>query len=890
MAPTSGQQWVYNFTQGDPQRRDLLGGKGAGLADMMQADLPVPPGFTIITTACTAYNDAGQHLPDTIWEQVLQALQWVEQQRGQSFGDATEPLLLSVRSGAKFSMPGMMDTILNLGLTDANVAGLIRSSGEDRFVYDSYRRLIQMYAKVVLDVDSGLFEQAINAVKKEAGVKNDVDLTAEQLRALATTFKQIVQEQAGQPFPQDPIVQLRGAIGAVFASWNTERAVHYRRVNGIPDDLGTAVNVQSMVYGNRGNDCATGVAFTRDPATGEHKLVGEYLVNAQGEDVVAGVRTPHPIDEMADDPLLVQTYQEFLAVAQHLEEHYQDAQDLEFTVEHGKLFMLQTRTAKRTGAAAVRIAVEMVQEGLIDKETALDRVEPPQLDQLLHPAIDPTATPAIITRGLPASPGAASGQVVFDADEAVERKAHGQRIILVRDETSPEDFHGMVASEGFVTARGGITSHAAVVARSMGKACVASAENLVVDYERQQFFVGDTVVNHEDWITIDGSDGRVMLGQVPMTEPSLGEHLPVLLGWADEVRTIGVRANGDTPHDAQVARSFGAEGIGLTRTEHMFFEGDRLLAMRAMILAETSEERAAALERILPLQREDFVGIFREMDGLPVTIRTLDPPLHEFLPQDKEEERELAASLQIDPTEVAIKVEQMRETNPMLGFRGCRLGISYPEITAMQARAIFEAALQVAAEGITVLPEIMIPLVGTVEELTLQREIVTTVAAELFQAAGKQVHYLLGTMIELPRAALVADEIATVAEFFSFGTNDLTQTTFGMSRDDAGRFLPKYVEQGVLPYDPFQRLDEDGVGKLVQLGTKLGRQTRPDLKVGICGEHGGEPHSIAFCVRAGLNYVSASPFRVPIARLAAAQAQLQVNEEQAGMHRAEHDR
>ncbi len=890
LSATATKQWVYHFTEGDPQRRDLLGGKGAGLADMTQANLPVPPGFTIITTACTAYNEAGQAIPDEIWEQILRALTHLEAERQQGFGDPANPLLLSIRSGAKFSMPGMMDTILNLGLTDATVRGLIATSGDERFAYDSYRRLIQMYGKVVLNVDSDLFEQAISAAKERAGVTLDVELDVAALRELSEQFKVIVQDAAGVPFPQDPIVQLRGAIGAVFSSWNTERAIHYRQENQISDDLGTAVNVQSMVFGNRGDDCATGVAFTRDPATGERKITGEYLVNAQGEDVVAGVRTPHPISEMAHAPLLTDTYQQFLKVAEHLENHYGDAQDLEFTIEHGKLYMLQTRTAKRTGAAAVRIAVEMAEEGLIDKATAVQRVEPAQLDQLLHPTIDPTASLNVLAKGLPASPGAASGQVVFDADEAVARKNAGHAVILVRDETSPEDFHGMVAAKGFVTARGGITSHAAVVARSMGKPCVASAAGMVVDYAAQSFTLGGTVVEHDEWISIDGSTGQVILGQVPMSQPEFSGAVQTLLDWADEIRTMGVRANGDTVADAEAARQFGAEGIGLCRTEHMFFEENRLLAMRSMILSENSQERAAALDRILPLQREDFAGIFRVMDGLPVTIRTLDPPLHEFLPNTEEEEQDLAAALEIDPAVVAIKVEQLRESNPMLGFRGCRLGMNYPEITAMQARAIFEAACLVAREGITVLPEIMIPLVSTVEELHLQRDIIRRVAAEVFTAEGQTVDYLLGTMIELPRAALVADEIAEDAEFFSFGTNDLTQTTFGMSRDDAGRFLPGYVAHGILPYDPFQRLDEAGVGKLVALGTKLGRQTRPDLKVGICGEHGGDPDSVHFCARTGLDYVSASAYRVPLARLAAAQAKLIADEEQRGAAHAEHDR
>jgi pyruvate,orthophosphate dikinase len=873
MTATATRRWVYTFAEGDPQRRDLLGGKGAGLADMAQAGLPVPPGFTITTDACTEYGRQGHTVPEEVWQQALDALGSVERARGRRFGDPVRPLLLSVRSGAKFSMPGMMDTILDLGLTDITVRGLAATGGE-RFAYDSYRRLIQMYGKVVLGVDSSRFERAIEAAKARRDVRLDVDLDADALRELTATFKDIVRQQTGQPFPQDPIAQLYGAIGAVFASWNTERAINYRRENHISNDLGTAVNVQAMVYGNMGDDCATGVAFTRDPATGEKRLMGEYLANAQGEDVVAGVRTPRPIEEMADDPLLAATYEQFKQIADQLERHYTDAQDLEFTVEHGVLYMLQTRTAKRTGRAAVRMAVEMANEGLIDRPTAVRRVEPAQLDQLLHPTIDPDANPTILTTGLPASPGAASGQVVFDADEAVERHDLGQDVVLVREETSPEDFHGMVAARGFVTARGGITSHAAVVARGMGKPCVASAAGLIVDEEERRFTVGDTIVRADDWITIDGTTGKVMLGQVPMTQPNLGGELHTLLAWADEIRALGVRANADTPHDAVVAREFGAQGVGLCRTEHMFFEGDRIDAMRAMILAGTPEARAAALDSILPLQREDFAGIFRAMAGLPVTIRTLDPPLHEFLPPTREEEIALAEKLGIDLAIVAAKVEQLREANPMLGFRGCRLGISYPEITAMQARAIFEAACLVAREGIAVKPEIMIPLVSTLAELRLQRAIVDRVASEVFAAEGSTIPYLVGTMIELPRAALVADEIAAEAEFFSFGTNDLTQTTFGMSRDDAGRFLPGYVLQGILSEDPFQTLDQAGVGKLIAIGTDLGRRARPGLHVGICGEHGGDPASIAFCARTGLDYVSCSPYRVPIARLAAAHAQL----------------
>ena len=884
-------RWVYGFIDGDPQRRDLLGGKGAGLADMAQAGLPVPPGFTITTEACTAYYQQGEVLPDGLWEEVLAALQRVEQARGKRFGDVANPLLLSVRSGAKFSMPGMMDTILDLGLTDPTVEGLAASSGSVRFAYDSYRRLIQLYGKVVLGIPGELFEAALTQAKARRGIEDDIGLDAAALCQVTATFKAIVREQTGAPFPQDPLAQLRGAIGAVFRSWQTPRAQHYRHENHIADTLGTAVNVQAMVYGNLGDDCATGVAFTRDPATGERRLVGEYLINAQGEDVVAGVRTPLPLDAMTADPRLAATYQDFQRIAQQLEQHYRDAQDLEFTIEHGQLYMLQTRTAKRTGLAAVRMAVAMANEGLIDRATALRRVEPAQLDHLLHPTLDPTAPVTVLATGLPASPGAASGQLVFSADDAVARHAAGQAVLLVRQETSPDDFHGMVAAEGFLTARGGLTSHAAVVARGMGKPCVSGVGALVIDAAAQTLTVAGQVLGADDWLTIDGTTGRVLLGQAPLTRPALGGEVATLLGWADTVRTLGVRANADTPQDAAVARAFGAAGIGLCRTEHMFFgSAARVQAMRAMILAATPAERATALAQLLPLQRADFVGIFRAMAGQPVTIRTLDPPLHEFLPQTAEEQATLAATLGLTPATVAARVTALAEANPMLGFRGCRLGIQYPEITTMQARAIFEAACQVAREGLVVEPEIMIPLVSTVGELVAQRALVDAAAQAVFAETGQAVPYQVGTMIEVPRAALVADELALVAEFFSFGTNDLTQTTFGLSRDDAGRFLPQYVAAGLLAQDPFQTLDEAGVGQLVALGTARGRGARPTLTVGICGEHGGDPASIAFCARTGLDYVSASPYRVPIARLAAAHAALAAQDAAAGKRVQERDR
>jgi pyruvate,orthophosphate dikinase len=770
-------------------------------------------------------------------------------------------------------MPGMMDTILNLGLNDDTVEGLA-ASADERFAWDCYRRLIQMYAKVVMDVDSDHFEDAIDATKRRTGVTLDYQLSSESLRSLVSEFKSIVQHYAGKPFPQDPYEQLRGAIFAVFNSWNNRRAVNYRNQNHIPHDLGTAVNVQAMVFGNLGQDSATGVAFTRNPSTGEHGIFGEFLVNAQGEDVVAGVRTPQPIAEMGELPEFHEAWSSFNDIAQRLEQHYRDVQDVEFTVQNGRLFMLQTRTGKRTGMAAVNIAVDLVSEGLITKQEAVMRVEPAQLDQLLHPMIDPDANPDVLAVGLPASPGAATGHIVFDADDAKMRGDSGEKVILVRIETSPEDFHGMVAAQAVLTARGGMTSHAAVVARGMGKPCVAGCGALDINYATGLIRVDGRELHAGDSITIDGATGRVMAGEVPTIEPNVGGNLATILSWADEFRTLGVRANADTPHDAANARELGAGGIGLCRTEHMFFEGDRILAMREMIVAANESERRIALDKLLPMQREDFVGIFKAMDGLPVTIRTLDPPLHEFLPHTDEEMEALARQTGATIEYVRSKAAALQEANPMLGHRGCRLGISYPEITEMQARAIFEAAVECAKGGVTVHPEIMIPLVGDIQELERQRAVVDRIAAEVFEQTGTVVQYSVGTMIELPRAALLADEIARDAEFFSFGTNDLTQTTFGLSRDDAGRFLPFYVESGILKRDPFVTLDESGVGQLVEIAVERGRKTRPDIKLGICGEHGGDPDSVTFCHRVGLNYVSCSPFRVPVARLAAAQAAL----------------
>ncbi len=910
-------KYVYLFAEGQVEgngtMKDLLGGKGAGLAEMINAGLPVPPGFTVTTEGCTGYYKAGETFPEGLWDQVVTAMARVEEITGKKLGGTESPLLVSVRSGAKFSMPGMMDTILNLGLNDETRAALAKLTGNERFSWDAYRRFIQLFGKIVLGIDAEKFEHKFDEYKKKLGVTEDTHVGAETLALLIDDYKAIVRRETGKDFPTDPQKQLRLSIEAVFKSWNGRRARDYRRVHKISDDLGTAVNIMMMAFGNLGEDSGTGVAFTRDVATGESILYGEYLQNAQGEDVVAGIRTPKKISQLRDDMPAI--YEEFTQVAARLERHYADVQDLEFTIEKGKLYMLQTRNAKRTGKAAVRIAVDMVGEGLIDKATAVSRVEPSQLDQLLHPMVDPKASVDLLATGLPASPGAAYGQVVFDPDLAEEMGKAGEKVILVRTETSPEDFHGMVLAQAILTSRGGMTSHAAVVARGMGKCCVAGAGDVVVDYPNQQFAVGDRVVKKGEWITLDGSTGRIIFGQVPLILPEISGHFKTLMEWVDEIRTIGVRANADTPKDAIVARGFGAEGIGLCRTEHMFFEESRIDSVRQMILssseykaiekqlnaakadlAKASKDKKAdakkqvkllekkfarpasfyngALASLLELQRGDFIGIFRAMDGFPVTVRTLDPPLHEFLPHAEKDMKELAKKIGMPFKDVKARVEQLHEFNPMLGHRGCRLGIVFPEITEMQARAILEAAVQVKSEGIVVKPEIMIPLVGNVTELKAQEEVVRRVAGEVFAEKGDSVEYLVGTMIELPRAAVTADRIAEVAEFFSFGTNDLTQTTMGLSRDDSGRFLPFYVENKILPDDPFQTLDQEGVGELVKLGINKGRSTRPGIKIGICGEHGGDPASVIFCHNAGMNYVSCSPYRVPIALLAAAHAAL----------------
>jgi pyruvate, orthophosphate dikinase len=878
-------QYIYRFGGGVDDKgggdKNLLGGKGANLDGMAAIGLPVPPGFTITTAMCTRYYDEGQTFPDSVRAEVAGGIAHIEDVTGKRFGDAADPLLVSVRSGARVSMPGMMDTVLNLGLNDETVEGLAASSGDPRFAWDSYRRFIQMYADVVLELDHGAFEEALEIAKEDKGFYLDTELSADDLRALVQDYKGLVEAEWGKPFPQDVHDQLWGAVAAVFGSWHSERAKVYRRINSIPGDWGTAVNVQAMVFGNMGETSATGVAFTRDPATGENAYYGEFLINAQGEDVVAGIRTPQYLTKaareranakpMSMEEAMPDVYGQLANVFSILEKHYRDMQDIEFTVERGKLWMLQTRSGKRTAKAALKISVDMAEEGLITKEEAVLRVDPAALDQLLHPTLDPKAARDVLTKGLPASPGAASGIIVFDSDTAERRAEMGDSVILVRIETSPEDIHGMHAAKGILTARGGMTSHAAVVARGMGRPCVSGAGSLVIDAKAKSLRVAGRELGEGDIITIDGASGEVMAGEVATVQPELAGDFGTLMVWADAARRMKVRTNAETPLDARVAREFGAEGIGLCRTEHMFFEASRITAVRQMILAEDEKGRRAALEKLLPEQRRDFAEIFEVMAGLPVTIRLLDPPLHEFLPHEEAEFADVAAAAGVGIEVLKRRAQELHEVNPMLGHRGCRLGVTYPEIYEMQARAIFEAACDLAVSPI---PEVMVPLVATRRELELMKDVIDRTAETVFAERGKRIEYLVGTMIELPRAALRAGEIAEVGAFFSFGTNDLTQTTLGVSRDDAARFLTTYVDKGIYERDPFVSIDVEGVGELIALAAERGRKTRPDIKLGICGEHGGDPASITFCESVGLDYVSASPYRVPIARLAAAQAAL----------------
>ncbi len=872
----SAKKYVYFFgggkAEGSAEMRNLLGGKGANLAEMTNIGIPVPPGFTISTEACIEFYENDRQWPEGLEDEVKAHLARLEEVMGTKFGDPENPLLLSVRSGARVSMPGMMDTVLNLGMNDQTVQGLIAKTGNERFAYDCYRRFVQMYGDVVLGVDFNLFEALIQEVKDRKGVELDVDLEASDWKELVGKFKALVKEKTGKDFPDNPMEQLYGSINAVFASWNNPRAVKYREIHEIPGDWGTAVNVQVMVFGNMGDDSGTGVAFTRDPATGENVFYGEFLMNAQGEDVVAGIRTPEPIAELKR--LKPKIYAELEAIYKKLENHYKDMQDIEFTIQEDVLYILQTRAGKRTATSAVKIAVDMVDEGLIDKETAILRVDAVQLDQLLHPMLDPNAKYDVLAKGLPASPGAAVGRVVFNANDAEEWHSRGEKVILVRTETSPEDIGGMNVAQGILTSRGGMTSHAAVVARGMGKCCVAGAGDIQVIEAEKCFRVGDVTVKEGDWITLNGTKGEVIVGKMELVEPKLAGEFGRLMEWADEVRKLRIRTNADTPHDAKVARDFGAEGIGLCRTEHMFFAEDRINIVRQMILADDAEGRRKALAKLLPIQKGDFKGIFREMDGLPVTIRLLDPPLHEFLPREDQAVAQVAKELGVTEDKLRAKIASLEEFNPMLGHRGCRLGITAPEIYEMQVQAIIEAACELAKEGVKVLPEIMIPLTGTKKEMAILRKLTIETANKVIEQAGIELDYLVGTMIEVPRAALVADKIAEEADFFSFGTNDMTQMGFGFSRDDAGTFLGAYLDQGILEKDPFQSLDQEGVGQLVEIGVQKGRSTKADLKVGVCGEHGGDPSSIDFFHRVGMDYVSCSPYRVPIARLAAAQAQV----------------
>ena len=877
------QKHVYFFggkqAEGKADMRNLLGGKGANLAEMVNIGIPVPAGFTITTEVCIGFYENDQQWPAGLEDEIKQAIAKVESVMGAKFGDPKNPLLFAVRSGARVSMPGMMDTVLNLGLNDTTINGLIEGSGDERFAYDSYRRFIQMYGDVVMGVEHDLYEAIIDEKKKAKGVDLDTELDAEDWKDVVVKFKALYKEKTGQDFPEDPFEQLRGAINAVFESWYNPRAIRYRELNDIPHNWGTAVNVQTMVFGNMGNHpttgkgSGTGVAFTRDPATGENVFYGEYLMNAQGEDVVAGIRTPLPIATLQEE--MPEIYGQLDGIRHKLEDHYREMQDVEFTIQRGKLYMLQTRSGKRTAGAAVRIAVEMVEEGLIDKETAITRVDPAQLDQLLHPTIDPDATAKVLGKGLPASPGAAVGRIVYSAKDAEEWRDRGEHVLLVRTETSPDDIGGMDAAQGILTTRGGMTSHAAVVARGMGTPCVAGLESAQIRYQDKTItFADGTVAKEGDWLTLNGTTGEVLFGKAELIEPELTGDFAVIEEWADSIRTLQIRTNADTPHDAEVARNFGAEGIGLCRTEHMFFAADRIGVVQQMILADDIETRKKALAKLLPMQKGDFIGIFKAMQGLPVTIRLLDPPLHEFLPHTEKDIEALAKAMGLDTEALKEKADSLREMNPMLGHRGCRLGITYPEIYDMQVQAIFEAACELVKDGLKVIPEVMIPLVGTVKELEILRENAVKVAEGVIKKAGVELEYHVGTMIEIPRACLLADQIAEHADFFSFGTNDLTQMGFGYSRDDAGKFLPVYLDQGVLEKDPFQTLDQEGVGQLVEIGAKKGRSAKTKLGLGVCGEHGGDPASVIFFHKAGLDYVSCSPYRVPIARLAAAQAQV----------------
>ena len=876
MAKKAVKKYVYFFGSGKADGRgdmkDLLGGKGAGLAEMTNLKIPVPAGFSITTEGCNEYFKAGKKYPPGMWEQVIENLRKVEKVMGTKLGDSVNPLLVSVRSGAKFSMPGMMDTVLNLGLNDTTINALIKKTGNERFVYDAYRRLITMFGSIVMGIDRQRFEKALEEMKGKKDVRLDTDLTAEDLRNLVEEFKIIYKRNTGEEFPVDPLEQLKKAINAVFGSWFGDRAVKYRKLNDIPDNLGTACNIQSMVFGNLGDNSGTGVGFTRNPSTGQNRFFAECLINAQGEDVVAGIRTPLRIEELRKR--LPKAYKELDVIYKKLEKHYKDMLDIEFTVQEGKLYMLQTRVGKRTAAAALRIAIDMVKEKLIDKKTAILRIDPQQLDQLLHPMIDPKAQVKVIAKGLPASPGAAVGKAVFTAEDAERASDKGEKVILVRAETSPEDIGGMNAAQGILTARGGMTSHAAVVARGMGKCCVAGCGAINVNEVQKYFTVNDLVVKEGEYITLNGTTGEVMLGQAPLVTPELTSDFGIFMKWVDEYRKLGVRTNADTSHDSEVARKFGAEGIGLCRTEHMFFAPERISAVREMILADDTEGRKKALVKLLPMQKSDFIEIFRVMKGLPVTIRLLDPPLHEFLPHTEEDIRALAASMEVPVEKLKARNKALEEFNPMLGHRGCRLGVTYPEIYEMQVRAIMEAACELSKQKIKIIPEIMIPLIGHVNELRMMRELTVKAADEVQKRYNTKVSYTVGTMIELPRAAITADEIAAYADFYSFGTNDLTQTAFGLSRDDAGRFLPYYVEKGILENDPFVTLDQKGIGALMKIGIEKGRKVKKHMKMGICGEHGGDPQSVEFCHKIGLDYVSCSPYRIPIARLAAAQASL----------------